>query len=149
MTPALLYRWKGWLIDKLRKMLYEFLRDCEDKELDSRVKRLEERVYKKIWEKMDVVNRARYLPKFIARYVQAIIAQIVYEFVSYFIRTFIPYLIEEYRIERYIDLLEIKLDVGIVEKYYDRYVHRFLCYFSLFIFIFIGFYNSVIYLLIR
>ena len=148
-TPALLYRWKNWIFDKIRGYLNEFFRECEDSDYKGRIREFEEKVYNATWEKIEVVHKLRYVPGFIKRQIQIIVSQIAYQFVSYFIRTFIPYLIEEYGLESYVDILEIKLDIKVLEGYYNRYFNKLIFYASLPLFFLLGIYNMLIYLIIR
>ncbi|MBW6516260.1 MAG: hypothetical protein K0B81_06565 [Candidatus Cloacimonetes bacterium] len=98
---------------------------------------------------MKFLDEYRFLPHFVKRNIQNLVAQIVFELTRYFIRTFIPYLMERYNIESYIVLLERKGDISILKAYYNKYIYRYLLYFSLIFFFFTGIFNMIIYLIIR
>jgi len=149
LTPGLIYYLKDLIIQKLYKLLHDFLNDCENLETDSRISKIEQDIYTKIWDKMMFLDEYRFLPQFVKRNLQNLIAQIVFELTRYFVRTFIPYLIERYNIESYIVLLERKGDISILKGYFNRYFYRFLLYFSLLFFFFTGIFNMLIYIIIR
>ena len=149
LTPGLIYRIKDIITDKLYGLLHDFLHDCENKEIDSKISKIEKDIYVNIWDKMAFLDEHKFLPRFIKTNLQNLIAQIAYELTSYFIRTFIPYLIERYNLESYLVLLEKKADISILKGYYNRYVHRYLLYFSLSFFFLTGIFNMLIYLIIR
>lgn len=149
LTPALIYRIKEHIVKQLYLLLHNFLDDCENREFDSKISRIEQDVYRKIWDRLESLKEFRYVPRFIMGKVQNLFAQIAYELTHYFIRTFVPYLIERYNIENYIAMLENKADISILKGYYQRYIHRYLLYFSLTFFFFTGLFNMIIYLIIR
>jgi len=149
LTPGLIFYLKNLIIQKLYKLLHDFLNDCENLETDSRISKIEHDIYTKIWDRMKFLDEYRFLPHFVKRNIQNLVAQIVFELTRYFIRTFIPYLMERYNIESYIVLLERKGDISILKAYYNKYIYRYLLYFSLIFFFFTGIFNMIIYLIIR
>ncbi len=149
LTPALIYRLKERLIQKLYSLLHAFLHDCQNMDYDSNITKIEQDIYLKIWDRMEFLKEYRFLPRFVKNSIQNLVSQIAFELSRYFIRTFIPYLIERYNIESYLELLEEKADISILKGYYNSYIHRFLLYFSLGFFFFTGVFNMIIYLIIR
>lgn len=149
LTPGLVYHLKGLIVKKLYTLLHDFLNDCENLEVDSRISKIEQNLYTQIWDRLNVLNDNKYIPQFITRNLQNLLAQIIFELTRYFIRTFIPYLIERYNVESYIALLEKKADISILKDYYTRYIHRFLLYVTLSFFLFTGILNMFIYLIVR
>ena len=149
LTPALIYRIKGHITKQLYLLLHNFLNDFENADFESKIAQIEQDIYRKVWDKLESLKGIKYVPKFIMSQIQKLFAQIAYEMVHYFIRTFIPYLIEKYNIESYLATLDNKADISILKGYYQRYIHRYLLYFSLTFFFFTGLFNMIIYLIIR
>lgn len=149
LTPAMVYRLKNKIVDKLHRLLHDFVRECEDMSVESRITKLEDDLFNRILERMSFLDKYRYLPGFIKKKLQKLVAQLTFEIVRYFIRTFIPYVIERYQISNYIRILEEKADISFLVEYYNRYIHRFLLYFSLSFFFLCGVFNMIIYFIIR
>jgi len=76
-------------------------------------------------------------------------ATIVFEVVKQFLRTFVPYLMEKYEVNKYIELLDKKLDVDIIKEYFNKYVYKYVLMFVLAVHFLIGFGNMLIYLCVK
>ncbi|HHE39343.1 MAG TPA: hypothetical protein ENL20_12345, partial [Candidatus Cloacimonetes bacterium] len=48
-TPGFAYRKKDWLINKIRKMLSDYLKDCSSNNENTKVAEWENKVYQKAW----------------------------------------------------------------------------------------------------
>jgi hypothetical protein len=148
-TPGLIYQIKRKIADHLHSILNDFLRDCENIDVDSRISQIEKQIYHRVLDRIDSLGLGRKIPKWLAKQIRDLFAQIAFELTRYFVRTFIPYLLERYNVEQYIILLDQKADISILKGYYTRYFHRFLLYFSLSFFFLTGIFNMLIYLIIR
>ena len=74
---------------------------------------------------------------------------IYYEMIKQFLRSFVPYLMEKYRVEKYIDLIEAKLDMKIIKGYYKRFIYRYMLFFFAGLGTFVGIINMIWYFIIH
>jgi uncharacterized membrane protein YheB (UPF0754 family) len=148
-TPGLIYQIKERLADYIHSILNDFLRDCENIDIDSRISQIEQQIYHKVLDRIDSLKLSSRIPRWIAKNLRDLTAQIAFELTRHVVRTFIPYLLEKYDVEQYISILEQRADISILKGYYNRYFHRFLLYFSLSFFFMTGIFNMLIYLIIR
>lgn len=149
LTPGFVYRKKRWLINKLHTLLHDFIYDCEHEQKASKISVIETRVYERIWNACRFLERIRYIPSGVVNTVRHIIALFGYELVKQFFRRFLPYMITRYNLERYIELVDEKIDVNIIKDFYLRYIHKFLLLFVLVFCFLIGLFNMIIYLIIQ
>ncbi len=149
-TPGFIYRKKEWLINKLETIFHKFLFDCENEEdPNSFVSKWETKIYKAVWEKTEGIDQFRFIPKKFKTEIRSMIASLVYELVKQFFRSFIPYLIEKYQLEKYIDLVNQKLDIDTVAFYFRKYVYKYIMLFLLAFYGLIGIFNMIIFLILR
>ncbi|MBC8384111.1 MAG: hypothetical protein H8E57_01170 [Candidatus Cloacimonetes bacterium] len=148
-TPGLAYRKKNWLIKKISGLLSNYLKDCESAELDTRVAKWENEVYKKAWDRLDQIERFKLLPAKFRENIRHFLSMIVYELVRQFLMIFVPYLLDKYKVENYIELVSQKLDVDTILGYFDKYIYRYMLYFSLSFFFLVGFGNMILFIIIH
>ena len=120
LTPGFIHRKKKWLIQKLYTMLREYIADTRNEDKDTRISKWELKAFKSVYDKLKPISDFRFLPQKIKEYIRHFISTIVYTFVKQFFRSFVPYLMNRYHLEHYIDLLDIKLDVYVIEGYFNR-----------------------------
>ncbi len=149
LTPALIYRKKIWLINKLTKMLKNYIVDTQDESYDSRITKWEQKTFHKAFAKLEFISNFKFLPSSLKLQIRHFLATIVYEVTKQFLRSFVPYLMERYNIKQYIELVDLKLDVKILEGYFNRYVFRYLTMFTLSVCFLIGLGNVIIYLIVK
>lgn len=149
LTPALIYRKKIWLINKLTKMLKNYIVDTQDESYDSRITKWEQETFHKAFAKLEFISNFKFLPSSLKLQIRHFLATIVYEVTKQFLRSFVPYLMERYNIKQYIELVDLKLDVKILEGYFNRYVFRYLTMFTLSVCFLIGLGNVIIYLIVK
>ncbi|MBN2460146.1 MAG: hypothetical protein JXB60_00955 [Candidatus Cloacimonetes bacterium] len=142
-TPGLLYRKKEWLINKLHTSLHDYISSCQTRNGRTLVSRWENRVFDSAWEKFSFIDDIRLLPRKLRNKLHYIFALFFYEIARQFLRSFVPYLLEKYHADKYIVLLDHKLDMEIITGYYNRYINRYLMYFFLFLGFVIGLINMV------
>ena len=149
LTPGLAYRQKIWIIKKLTRLLEDYVNDTYNQDEDSRISRWEQNIYHKVWSKLEFISDFKYLPKTIKEKIRYFCAFIVYEITKQFLRSFVPYLMDHFAIRKYIVLLDQKLDVDILKKYYIKYVFKYMMLITLAIALIIGIWNIIIYLIIK
>ena len=148
-TPAFVYRKKIWLIKKIKKMVNDYINDTKDDTDCSRITKWEHKVFHKTWDKITFMDDVSFIPKSIKNNFRHFIATIIFEIVKQFLRTFIPYLMEKYEVNKYIELLNTKLDVDIIKEYFNKYVYKYVLLFVLAIHFLIGLGNMLIYLCVK
>ncbi|OQX71764.1 MAG: hypothetical protein B6D62_01475 [Candidatus Cloacimonas sp. 4484_275] len=148
-TPALLYRKKDWLINKITSMLKDYLRDCDKTDEQTKISEWEMLAYEKAWEKFSGIESIKIMPAFLRNKIRQMMSVIIYEIVKQFFRSFVPYLIARYNIENYIDLLSKKLDVDTLFIFFNKYIFKYMFMISLASFFLIGIYNAVFYLIVH
>ncbi len=148
-TPAFVYRKKIWLIKKIRKMVNEYINDIKDESDTSRITKWEHKAFHQTWDKITFLDNLRFIPKSIKNNIKHFLATIVFEVVKQFLRTFVPYLMEKYELNKYIELLDEKLDVDVLKEYFNKYVYKYLLMFVLAVHFLIGFGNMLIYIIVK
>lgn len=147
LTPGVAQRLKNKLMDKIRGVVKDYLEQANDEVSEAGyICRFEKKVFSVVYEKLSFIHSKLKVPFFIADPVASGIAFISKEFCSKMLREFVPYLYEYYKIDNKIDLLDTKLDLAVVESYYNKYVHKYLVIFNLVIFFIFGIINQVVYL---
>ncbi len=149
LTPGLIIKGKSYVMNKIRGTVKDYLDQVDD--LDSHrgyIYNWERKVYNKIYNGLDKINSIKYLPQSAIQWIKNAVAFFIKDLCSQFLRTFIPYMYEYYQVSSKIDLLDKKIDLELVESYYNRYVHKYFMWFNLACFAIIGIYNQVLYLII-
>ena len=148
LTPGLVHRSKAVLISKLNSYVSVFIRDCQDFSEQGRIYIFEMKVYAYVIDSLSEKKIMKSIPSFFEKPIKTIIAQFAFEIVRYFVRSFIPYLMDRYSLDCYLGLLDRKLEVSVLEGYYNRYFHRYLTLLFLSFFFMTGVFNMLIYILI-
>ncbi len=149
LTPAFVYRKKIWLIKKIKKMVNEYINDIKDESDSSRITKWEHKAFDQTWDKITFLDNLRFIPKSIKNNIKYFLATIVFEVVKQFLRTFVPYLMEKYKLNKYIELLDAKLDVDVIKEYFNKYVYKYILMFVLAVHFLIGFGNMLIYIIVK
>jgi len=149
LTPGFIHKKKKWLIDKLHSILHKYLADAKSEREGTRISQWELKVFKAVYDKLKPISEFKFLPRKIKENIRHFLSTMVYEIVKQFLRSFVPYLMDRYNLKQYIDLLNVKLNVKVIEEYFNKYVYRFLLIFTLAFCFLIGLGNMIIYLIIR
>ncbi len=149
LTPGLAYRSKNWIIKKLSSLLEDYIKDTRNMDKESRISKWELIVYRKVWHKMAFISEIKFLPGSWKEKIRTFCAFIVYEITKQFFRSFIPYLMDHFAVRKYIELLDKKLDVEILKKFYVNYIFKYTMLLSLGIALFISIWNIIIYFIIK
>jgi len=96
-----------------------------------------------------VIDKAQILTQHMKDGLRHSLALIVFEAVKQFFRSFVPFLMERYEVEKYIDLVDEKLDLATIETYYRRYIYKYMLYFFLAVSALIGVANMLYYIIIQ
>lgn len=148
-TPGFLYRKRNYLIDLMKNTLRNYLNDCQDNSRRSRISIWENKVFRRVWDKLETIDNIKFLPHFITSNIRYGIALLAYELTRQFLRTFVPFLLEKYKARHLIDIVEEKIDMEIIKEYYNKYVYKFMMIFFLSIGLLIGIGNMIVYLIIQ
>jgi len=148
-TPGFAYRKKDWLINKIKKMLSDYINDCSSNNENTKVAEWENKVYQKAWDKFGFIDKIKIIPRKLRDNIHHFFALIFYELTKQFLRTFVPYLMEKFDLKKYVELVSQKLDVDIILGYFNKYVYKYLLIFSLSFFFLVGFGNMILYLIIH
>lgn len=149
LTPGIIPKLKNYLLGKVRTSVKDYFEQVDDfQSHQGYIYKWEKQVYQRIYDNTEFIDKARYIPTRVADWIRHSIAFICKDLSSRFLRTFIPYLYEYYRINDKIDLVDEKIDLVVIESYYNQYIHRFLMYFNLFIFLLAGILNLILFLII-
>ena len=149
LTPAYVYRKKTWLIKKIKKYVNDFIRDTKNDSDGSRITEWEHKVFHNTWDKITFMEDLKFIPNSIKMNIRHFLTTIVYEISKQFLRTFVPYLMGKYEVNKYIELLDKKLDVEILKEYFNKYVYKYVLLFVLAIHFLIGIGNMLIYLCVK
>lgn len=149
LTPGVIPKLKNYVLRKVRTAVKEYFEQVDDfQSHQGYIYQWEKKVYSKVYDGTEFIDNVRYLPSSVADWIRHTLAFIVKDLSSRFLRTFIPYLYEYYKINNKIDIIDEKIDLVVIESYYNQYCHRFLMYFNLFIFFLTGILNQILFLII-
>ncbi len=148
-TPGFAFLKKDWLISKIKKMISDYLHNCSSEDENTKVAEWENKVYRKVWDKLDFIDKIKFFPVKWRDNIRHFFALIFYELVKQFLRSFVPYLMDKYDLNKYVELLSQKLDVDMISGYFDKYVYKYLLIFSLSFFFLVGLGNMILYLIIH
>lgn len=149
LTPGVIPKLKNFLLSKVRNAVKEYFEQVDDFEShQGYIYNWEKKVYHKVFDATEFIDNIRFMPTSVADWIRHALAFIVKDLSSRFLRTFIPYLYEYYKINNKIDIIDEKIDLVVIESYYNQYCHRFLMYFNLFIFLLAGILNQILFLII-
>ena len=149
LTPAFLYRKKKYYLDKLHRYFYDYLKDCKSDSDATKIAQWEDKVFKKAYGKLQFISDFRWLPGFIKNAVHSFLANLCYQLVSQFFRNLVPWLMEKYDLKQYIDLLDKKLDVEMLKDFLMQKVFKYVIFFFVVIFGFIGLINALLFLVLN
>ena len=148
-TPGLVPRFKNFILKKIRGTVQDYFDQVDDFEShQGYIYNWEKKVYLKVYNTTEFIDNIRYMPTSVADWIRNAISFIAKDLSSRFLRTFIPYLYEYYAINDKIDMIAEKIDLTVVEKYYNQYCHKFLIYFTLLLFFIVGVLNQILFLII-
>ncbi len=149
LTPGVIPKLKNYALGKVRGTVKDYFEQVDDfQSHQGYIYNWEKQVYQKVYDATEFIDNARYIPTSVADWFRHSIAFISKDLSSRFLRTFIPYLYEYYSINDKIDLVDEKIDLIVIESYYNQYCHKFLMYFNLFIFLLAGILNLILFLII-
>jgi len=149
LTPGLIIKGKSYALGKVRNTVKEYFDQVDDFEShQGYIYNWEKKVYQKVYDATEFIDNARYIPTSVADWLRHAIAFIAKDLSSRFLRTFIPYLYEYYEVNNKIDMIADKIDLVMIESYYNQYCHKFLMYFNLFIFFLAGILNQILFLIL-
>lgn len=149
LTPGVFPRIKNYLLRKVRSAVKDYFDQVDDFEShQGYIYKWEKQVYHKAYAKTEFIENIRYMPISVADWIRNALAFIVKDLSSRFLRTFIPYLYEYYTLNDKIDMVAEKIDLAILESYYNQYLHRFFFYFSMVTFFMIGVLNQILFLIL-
>ncbi len=148
-SPGFLFRKKEWLIKRLKKLLYEYLKDTVSESEETKIARWEQKAYRDTWDKLEFLDNIRFLPQNIREKIRHFISLIVFEIIKQFLRSFVPFLMKKYQVEKYIEILDNKLDMNLILEYFNKYIYKYMLIISLSLYFLIGLGNMIFYLIIR
>ncbi|MBT3755606.1 MAG: hypothetical protein HOD64_01535 [Candidatus Cloacimonetes bacterium] len=148
-TPAFVFRKKIWLFKKIRKLVNDYINDTKDDSDGSRITKWEYKIFHQTWDKITFMDKYKFIPKSVKNNVKYFISTIAFEVVKQFLRTFIPFLMEKYELNKYIELLDKKLNVDLIKEYFNKYIYKYVLIFVLAIHFLIGLGNMLIYLFVK
>ena len=107
-------------------MVNDYINDTKNDTDGSRITKWEHKVFHQTWDKITFMDNLKFIPKSIKNNIKYFFATIVFEVVKQFLRTFVPYLMEKYEVNKYIELLDKKLDVDIIKALLVCYVQSLI-----------------------
>jgi hypothetical protein len=145
-TQGYIVRKRNWLLNKLRYLLNDYLNQAGDEAYpDGYLKEWEKNIYDAVNEKIYGMEEISFLPKSWRDKLSNLAAKAVLGLVKQFLRKFVPFLITTYNLHSYIDLIDRKLDIDILIRYFNKYFYRPVLYFFLAISFLIGVGNMILF----
>ena len=147
-TPGLLYRKQKWLIDKLHSLLNDYLKDCKVYSEDSRISKWESTVYDKTWDKFSFFEKPRFIPASIKRIMHYYSSLFVMEFARQFLRNFVPFLMERYNVNKYVVLVDKKLNVDMILDFFNKKIYKYMLMVFVGLALLIGIFNMIVFFIV-
>ncbi|MCF7793643.1 MAG: hypothetical protein K9M95_07500 [Candidatus Cloacimonetes bacterium] len=149
LTPGFAYKAKNYLIHRITRLVQDFINDSRNNDSESRISKWENDMFHKAWNKFEPIENIKILPHKWKENIRFFFASIIYQLTKQFLRSFVPYLMEHYEVEKYIELIDKKIDMDIIKHYYERYIYRYVMYVVLAIGFVVGLWNVIIYLIVK
>jgi len=148
-TPGLIYRKKKWLIKKLNGIINDYIKYASDENLHNNyLASFERKIQKNIHNGLKEFFTKKLIPEFVRKKLVNWSDSLSVFLVKKITRELVPYIIFSADISGKIELLNQKLDIDLLKKYFDEYVYKYVRYFIYAFFGLIGFVNSLIYLIL-
>ncbi len=148
-TPALAYRMKDKLMrfleDKYSDYLYGF-KNIDDVKSDSIARKWKIAILDFYESNLALRNYFNFIPGFLVEGADNIIHSFLSEFITQLFKDFIPYLVEKYKVHKYIDVVDMKVDVDVFSGYFYKY-YKYVLIFGLVIGFLIGLFNAILFLI--
>ncbi len=149
LTPGFIVRKREWLFSYMRDFLHNYLEQAEShNHKDGYLTHWENKVHDFVWYKLKFLARAKYLPFSLGDKLRVFLSGLIKVLAKHFLRKVVPQLMEKFRLEFYIDKLDLRLSMDVAYYYYQRYIYRTLWYIFLALNILIGINNLIWYLLL-
>ncbi|MDY6916021.1 MAG: hypothetical protein SVM86_06885 [Candidatus Cloacimonadota bacterium] len=148
LTPGLVPKYRKKLMDKLKITLHDYLNACQNFSENNMVTGWEEELYNKAWERLSFFEESKFIPSFLKNKLRHSVALLVFEITRGFLRSFVPYLIQKFEVKKYIELLDEKISIKILEDYYNKYVYKYMLIIVMAFYFLIGIANMILYLII-
>ena len=149
-TPGYLYKKHDLYMGKLHKWIEEFWTAINDENnADTYIFKWEQKAYDFVWEKLDALNKIKYLPGVIVFNIRKFVALLIFEIVKQFFRNFVPYMAEKYEIQLKIDEICSKINVDTILVFFNRYVYKYLWFLFVGFATLVGFYNFILFLILH
>ena len=149
-SPGLIYRKKEKLITYLHDKVNEYYQYVNQDYIEINfLTNFENKMYDEIFSFIKKYLKREWIPEFIRSKVMEMISWLLWMGIRYLTRTFIPRYILEHKLHQKIDILDIKLDVNKLKKYYEEYIYKNYLYFNLVFFTVIGLINMVLFIILN
>lgn len=148
-TPGFAYKAKNWLMYKINRLVQDYINDTKNEDPESRLCKWEDEMFSKAWHKCEFIENIKFLPHKWKENIRFFLASIVYQITKQFLRSFVPYLMDHFEVDRYIELIDKKIDMKMIKFYYVHYIYKYVMYFVLAIGFVVGFWNVIIYLIVK
>ncbi len=148
-TPGLLHRKKKWLINKLFQIIKDYLQYAMDEaNRHNYLARLEDNLNNQYQEFTSPFLLNTPLPHFIKAKFEKWIQSFGKMLIKKLLRSFVPWVINQADIKGKIELLNEKLDIFMIERYFNEYVFKYILYFTIAFYGLTGLLNIIIFLLV-
>ena len=149
LTPGFAYKFKAKLLsfleEKYSGYLYDF-KNLDDIKSESIARKWKLAIMDFYETKFSFKNHFSFIPSFFKESADNIIYSFLSEFISQLFKDFIPYLVEKYNIHKYIDTVDMKIDVSVLSDYFFKY-YKYVLIFSSIIGLLIGLFNALLFLI--
>lgn len=149
LTPGLAYLGKNWIMHKIKRLLQDYINDTKNFSEKSRISAWEDNLFKNAWDKFEFFDNIRYLPHKWKENIRYLFSLFFYEIAKQFLRKFVPYLMDYFEVDKYVELLDKKIDIDLLKKFYCTYIYKYVLWFVLACGFFVGLWNVIIYLIIK
>ncbi|MDO9577390.1 MAG: hypothetical protein Q7J16_05855 [Candidatus Cloacimonadales bacterium] len=149
LTPGFAYKFKNWIMHKIKRLLQDYINDSKNFSEKSRISIWEETFFQNVWDKFEFFENIKYIPHSWKENIRYFFSMVFYEIAKQFLRKFVPYLMDYFEVDKYVELLDKKIDIDLVKKFYCAYIYKYVMLFVLAWGFFNGFWNLIIYLIIK
>jgi hypothetical protein len=149
LTPGLTYRKKQKLLDYLKNLIDDYFRFArQDPRVRNFLSDYEHKIYHEVFPLIYDFCDRDWIPEFFEDKVRELASQGTWFIIRKFSRSILPKMLDEWQIYTKLDLLDLKLDIKMLEDYFDEYFYKWFKLFNMVFLGIVGILNMVMFLIL-
>lgn len=148
-TPGLLHRKKKQLLDYINTKLEEYYTYVNNDYFEKNfLTDFENKIHDEVYPYILKFLEKDWMPAFVKEKLEHILSDILWMIIYKLTRTVFPKILHDIKIDRKIELLDIKLDIYKLRELFEKHIYKYLLYFNLAFFTVIGLLNMLLFIIL-